>query len=145
MRNFRKQKSSFKKTLAFCIIVAIIATIIHLNGAKADTTTTVDADVNITKVDNGYLVEVTFNQINVGDKTVEGWSHPEQNKFTKTYTKDMDHTSRIRFTKTITANGETRDMWLPVMDGANRTLKLNSYTIKNITLDMLLGDQYLVK
>ena len=51
MRKLRKQKSSFKKTLAFCIIVAIIATIIHLNGAKADTTTTVDADVNITKVD----------------------------------------------------------------------------------------------
>lgn len=30
----------------------------------------------------------------------------------------------------ITADSETREMWLPVMDGANRPLKLEPYTLK---------------
>ena len=30
----------------------------------------------------------------------------------------------------ITVDGETRDMWLPVMDGANRSLKKDAYSIK---------------
>lgn len=40
-----------------------------------------------------------------------------------------ENTGYMVFTK-VTINGVTREMWLPVMDGANRALKNHSYEVK---------------
>jgi len=41
----------------------------------------------------------------------------------------MDETGAMVYTK-VTIEGVTREMWLPVMDGANKTMKKEAYTYK---------------
>ena len=108
MRKGIKQRKSFKKTLAFCVIIAIFATILHFNGANAEDIQTYDATVSVEKVEgNKYKATVTFNQIDVSEAIVDGWDNLDGNKFTKTFEYIDGHTETFSFKVTRTTNDGT--------------------------------------
>lgn len=56
------------------------------------------------------------------DATYTVWRHPEN------HLPYVGDNCGYMVSTSITANGETHEMWLPVMDGANKAMKIDQYT-----------------
>ena len=85
MKRVLKQNGKFKRTIAFCVIIAILATLLHMNGARADDKQEVEADpvwatVQLgEKTEAGTPVTITFNEKEGDFDTTKSWVQDWQN------------------------------------------------------------------